>query len=378
MKQRQDGADVSSVEKISDCIKELNGKIALGADGYVDEVWRIIETRTSRSEFTLHNKMKNLGEEIVKCGEGGFALEVIRKRRSYGGFTGNTGNALGCLGLWPVMIGMYGEDAIDPVYEKLSDKCELISLGSPGICQVFEFEDGKIMFPYIEPIIDFDWEALQGNAEFERIGEIFLESDIIAWGYWSSMPNFDEVVSKICENYVVAGRCKTMFFDFADFRKRDKKSLLHTLDYLANLNKIVPMVLSLNENEGELLFSYYGKTFDEMKMEKSLVDIREEIGISEIIVHTPHIAAAAHEIEGYAQAQNDYCPNPVITAGAGDTFNGGYIAAILGRLGLKERLIMANGTTSFYVSNGYAPSKADLIAKINSHQTTFNEGGCQS
>jgi hypothetical protein len=363
----------NAVKKISDSFKELKGNITLGIDGYIDEVWQIVEERAGLDEYTLYNKMKNFGEAIVKCRDGGFAQEIVRIRRSYGGFTGNTGNALGRLGVNPVMIGMYGENAIDPVFEQLNDKCELISLGAAAICHIYEFEDGKIMFPHLEKILSFNWGDLQNNVEFNKIEEIFLNSDIIALGYWSSMPSFDELVSKVCENYVEEGRCKKMFFDFADIRKRDKKSLLYTLDCLVELNKIVPMTLSLNENEAELLFSYYGRDFDERQLEKSLVDVRKKINIEEIVVHTPYVAAASNEKEGFAKARNRYCHNPVITAGAGDTFNGGYLAATLGMLSVWERLITANATTAFYVRKGYAPSIADLITEINN--MTFRENG---
>ena len=355
-----------TIKKITACIKELEGNITLGIDGYVDEVWRVVQARANLSEFTLYRNMKALGEAIVKCGDGGFAQEVIKTRRSYGGFTGNTGNALGCLGIKPVMLGMYGKDSIDSVFERFHTLCDLISLGDPATCLIFEFEDGKLMYPCMEALLGFNWEVMHDYAGFNRVEEILLNSEIIALGYWSSMPAFDEVVTKVCESYVEKGRCQKMFFDFADFRKRDRSSLERTLKVLAKLNEIVPMTLSLNENEAELLFSYHSEEFDERHLERALINLRKKIGISEIVVHTPHIAASSHDKEGFAEAQNRYCPNPVITAGAGDTFNGGYLAASLGMLDIQERLITANATTAFYVRNGYAPGTNELIAELES------------
>jgi sugar/nucleoside kinase (ribokinase family) len=52
------------------------------------------------------------------------------------------------------------------------------------------------------------------------------------------------------------------------------------------------------------------------------------------------------------------------TAGAGDTFNGGYLCASLGDLPLKQRLVIANATTSFFVTHATAPTKAELLAQI--------------
>ena len=356
----------ATAKKITECFEGLTGNITLGIDGYVDEVWQIVESRIDKDNYVLLGKMKDLGEMIVKCGDGGLAREVVRKRRTYGGFTGNTGKALGRLGINPIMIGMFGKDTIDPVFEQFCEICNLVSLGDPAICHVFEFEDGKVMFPYIKAILDLNWQNLINIIGIDRVKEVFLNSDIIALGYWSSMPSFDELVSKLCESYIKGGRCRQMFFDFADIKKRDKKALEYTLESLAALNKIVPMTLSLNEKEAELLFSYYDEDFNETHLEKTVTRVRDQIGLNEIVVHTPHIAAAVNATEGSVAVEHRYCQNPVITAGAGDTFNGGYIAAALGGLDLKERLIVANATTGFYISKGYAPNKNDLINEIES------------
>jgi len=53
-----------------------------------------------------------------------------------------------------------------------------------------------------------------------------------------------------------------MFFDFADIRKRDRRSLDTTLAKLAELNARAPMTLSLNENEAQQLFANFSEPFD--------------------------------------------------------------------------------------------------------------------
>jgi len=351
--------DSKTAERIAEGLGNLNGKITLGIDGFVDEVWQVIKVRTGPGEYVLFDKMKELGEAIVQCETGGFSPEIIRKRRSYGGFTGNTGLALGRLGLNPAMIGTYGKNGIDPAFEILADSCELFSIGDPCPIYIYEFEDGKMMFADIDALQDYEWDAF--IKDLGRFEKILLGSDIIALGYWSCIHAFDELVTKICENFIEGGRCKKMFFDFADLRKRDGEALRNSLECLAELNKKVPMIWSLNENEAAQLYSHFGEVFDETKLEETIARIRGKTGLSELVIHTPYAAAVSNEEEGVAAVKQNHCPNPVKTVGAGDTFNAGYMAACLCGFGAAERLITANAATRFYVSNGYPPEVNDII-----------------
>jgi len=80
--------------RIKDYFDQLEGKITLGLDGFVDEVWQVLSKRTSRADYILFDRMRDFAKSVYDCGEGGYANEIIRKRRFYGGFTANTGKAL--------------------------------------------------------------------------------------------------------------------------------------------------------------------------------------------------------------------------------------------------------------------------------------------
>ena len=51
-------------------------------------------------------------------------------------------------------------------------------------------------------------------------------------------------------------------------------------------------------------------------------------------------------------------------AGAGDSFNGGFLCASLGNLPLKERLVVANAVAAFFVNRATGPNKDELLAQI--------------
>jgi len=360
-----------NVERISNYFDNLEGQITLGIDGFVDEVWQVLSKRTNRTDYKLFDKMRDFAKSVHDCGEGGYANEIIRKRRSYGGFTANTGKAVGKLGGNPTLIGMFGKESVDQVFREFQETYVAISVADPAICQIFEFTDGKLMLPYIEETMDFNWSTLIAALPDKKLAKA-LDADIVAIGYWSQIPAFDDLIVKLCENYLITGRCRRMFFDFADIRKRDQQSLEHTLKILADLNPQMPMTLSLNEHEAALLFSYYGRNFNWEKSENAEKDVdyvRQRTGLDELIVHTPYFAVASTINEGTAIVLQQYCKNPIITTGAGDNFNGGYLAASLGQgqLSLEERLFVGNATTGFYIKNGYSPNKVDLISEMRSN-----------
>lgn len=354
------------IEKVINYAENLHGKIILGIDGFIDQVWQVVETRLSSSEYILIDKMKKFGELIVNRGNGGMANEIISKRRSCGGFTANTGKALCNLDLNPVMLAMYGKDRIDPIFDEFYEKCTVLSVGDPVISNVLEFTDGKIMMPHLNDLLSFQWSDLVSSLGHRALSERFKDADIVSLGYWSNMPKFDEIITEINNNFFKEKCPKRMFFDFANIKKRSVEAINDTFLLLGDLNNKIPMTLSLNEHEAALLFSYYDEAISEdvEGVGETAFSIRERLNLDEIIIHTQHYAVAASASEGIGISIQDYCENPVITTGAGDTFNGGYIATCLGKLNINERLAVANATTRFYVMNGFPPSREQLIEEI--------------
>ena len=357
-------AEHIDINKISDYFQNVHGNITLGIDGYIDEVWQLLDSRAGLGDYTVCQKMKSFGERIVSRGEGGITIEIVSKRKSCGGFTGNTSRAVSGLGLRPTIIGMYGRGSVNPVFAEMESGGNLISIGEPAVSHIYEFEDGKVMLPYIQSILELDWDSLTEALGEQTLFDIYGSSDIFALGYWSSMHAFDEIVLNLCKKS--KKKPKKMFYDFGDVTKREPESLLKTLSLLGELDSYVPMALSLNEHEADSLFACYGESFplDGYAAEKGVSAIRARIGISELIVHTPYFAVMSSAEEGGVTAVQAHCERPVRTTGAGDTFNGGYLTAGLGGLNAYERLAAANAATSCYVKRGNCPDCGQLVDEM--------------
>lgn len=160
---------------------------------------------------------------------------------------------------------------------------------------------------------------------------------------------------------------RRMFFDFADIKKKSSESFLRSLELIKPFNAKIPMTFSLNEHEVFELFSRIGVARPELApapVAAALTEARGKIGFDELVVHTPEFAAASSAAEGEAHAIQDRQTKVVRLAGAGDSFNGGYLCASLGNLPLRNRLVMANAAAAFFVTHATGPDRDQLLAQI--------------
>lgn len=350
-----------------DYLNKVSGNILLGCDGFVDEVYEIVEVRNSLSDFTAMDRLRKFGELIVERADGGVGVEIVHKRRCEGGFAINTGRVAGMLGLHPKLVGLFGAKKIDPAFTPFAEICELISLGDPALTLAFEFNDGKVLMSDLKTVANLTWGDLNTHFGEAKLKQLFADVDILGLGYWSLTPDFDNLLTGFVTQYEGGTPPKRLFLDFADIKKKSADSFSSSLDLITKYNEIIPMTLSMNEHEVLELFSRVGvkaPNSEPAAMPASLAVARGKVGLDELIVHTPSFAAATSSQDGEAYAMQNTQTEVIRTAGAGDTFNGGYLCASLGELSVKQRLAIGNAATAFFVTHANPPTKEELIAQL--------------
>jgi len=355
------------MKKYTDFLHQLRGKILLGCDGFVDETYEIVEVRKGPAEFTAMKRLKQFGELLVERAVGGVGVELVPKRRCEGGFGINTGRVAACLGLKPCLPGLYGRQSIDPAYLEFQEICHLVSLGDPALTIALEFSDGKVLMSNLEAVSNLSWEHFKTHFGKEELKKLFAGVDILGLGYWSLTANFDGLFLGFMEQYETMTPPRRMFFDFADIKKKSSESFVKSLELIKSYNHKIPMTFSLNEHEVLELCARVGVPRPELTpaaIAATLTVVRQKIGFDELVVHTPDFAAASNAREGEAYAIQEHQKNVIRLAGAGDSFNGGFLCASLGDLPLKARLVVANAVTAFFVTHATGPTKEQLLAQI--------------
>jgi len=356
-----------NMQEYRDYIAHLSGKILLGCDGFVDETYQLVDVRRSPTDFRPMEKLKVFGELLVKRADGGVGLEIVAKRRCEGGFGINTGRVPAILGLHPILPGLYGRSEIDPAFREFESICSMESLGDPALTLAFEFADGKLLMSDLSRVSNLSWEQFEAHFGEEKLRGMFADVDILGLGYWSLTANFDGLLKGFMSQYTDRRPPRRMFFDFADIKKKSAESFLNSLELIRSYSDRIPMTFSLNEHEVMELFLRIGveePEYTPAAIAAALAAAREKTGFDELVVHTPDFAAASSASEGEAWALQDRQSNVIRLAGAGDSFNGGYLCASLGSLPLKKRLVFANATTAFFVTHATTPTREELIVQI--------------
>jgi hypothetical protein len=355
------------MKRYSDYLNNLSGTILLGCDGFVDETYEIVQERKSQTEFTAMKNLKMFGELLVERADGGVGVELVPKRRCEGGFGINSGRIAAILGLKPRLPGLYGSPTIDPAFTEFEDICEIHSLGDPALTIALEFGDGKVLMSNLEAVSSLTWGDFENFFTPEQLKELFTGVDILGLGYWSLTADFDGFFQGFMQQYETITPPRRMVFDFADIKKKSSESFIKSLDLIRAYNHKIPMTFSLNEHEVLELCSRVGierPVLNPATIGSTLKVAREKIGFDELIVHTPEFAAASSATDGEAYAIQERQTNVIRSAGAGDSFNGGYMCASLGDLRIKERLVIANAATAFFVTHATGPTREELLAQI--------------
>ena len=159
------------------------------------------------------------------------------------------------------------------------------------------------------------------------------------------------------------------FVDLADPAKRTEEDLRAALDALVALQAHADVILGLNGSEARQVVDVLGGSWsgDHESTESAregAVFIRQQLGLSYVMVHLVGSAAAATSEESVA-VPGFKCPNPVITTGAGDHFNAGFFSSLLAGLPLDHCCTVGGATSGYYVRNALPPSRQHLIDFLN-------------
>jgi sugar/nucleoside kinase (ribokinase family) len=353
-------------------------RVLVGFDGFLDSITSVVGTRRSMApdDYEPMRTIETLAARIAAAGGGRSTNIELRERELRAGGNGPLlAGALSGQAARVTLIGALGADSAEPVhpaYEPLLERCEqTISIAPSARTDALEFDDGKIMFNWSANLDPIDWPFLVERVGLERLRALCAQSDVLATINWTNLGGLPSIWRGLRDEILTPmDRPPTVFVDLSDPAKRTDESVRAMLDDLRSLNDAAPLTLGLNFSEANRLSALrlgesVPRTREPAEMEHASASLREALGLSGVLIHTRGTVAGA-EASGTASVRTRLVERPVLSTGAGDHFNGGYLGARARGLGLAHALACGCDTASTYVGTGRTPDLATLLEVLES------------
>lgn len=363
MTQSRSDICASASRKLADAdVKKL--RAVVGLDGFVDEIIEVVDKRQNAASYDRIHTIGQLAQKIAGAAGESSNYELVVTQQKLGGNGPIMANALAAMGQSVTYIGNLGFPTVHPVFNELTARAEVISIGEACHTDALEFLDGKILLGKLTPAGEVNWANIIARVGKERLHNIAREAQLIATVNWTMLPHMTAIWSHLLSE--VLGQlppAKRFFFvDLADPEKRTVDDLRAAMAMLQQFQPFAHVVLGLNLKEATQVAEATGLPRagnPESAIEQTARALREKLKIGTVVIHPRRGAAAANEKES-ATFEGPFVAQPMISTGAGDHFNAGFISGQMLGLSLVESLCMGTATSGYYVRTAISPSIAQL------------------
>ncbi|CAN5619279.1 hypothetical protein BH10BAC2_BH10BAC2_45420 [soil metagenome] len=350
----------------------LSKKVTAGFDGFVDTIVRVIKNKEDKNKPEFFNTTNDFGKYITEKSGSSFSLEYEEINTKLGGNMPITSNALARMGIRVNCVGALGYPQVHPVFNNLSSNCKPYSFTNPGIAVAYEFTDGKIILSQMQELNRLEWEELKNIIGIDTLINLYKESDLLGIFNWSEIDTstniWKGILTDVLPYYKRAGEKQTVFFDLSDCSKRSDEAIKEMLSLIKEFSNYRKVILSVNKNEFRCISEVLFGRETEYSFENNGSKIYERTGVDILLLHSSKETIILSKNQS-CKANSFFVTDLVISTGAGDNFNAGFITAQLLGLDLESSLIFANAMAAIYIQSGISAEMKDVINFLESKQS---------
>lgn len=339
----------------------------VGLDGFVDQIVRVVDMRTSADEYTPIATIGQYASRLAAAAGKSTNVELVTQQVKLGGNGPLMGEALGRLGARLNYVGSVGAPDMDPTFLPLRNYGEVTPIARPGVTIAAEFDDGKIMHGRMEGLREVTFDNLvAGSGGADALRDAIAAADVMALVNWTMLPHMTSILRSVrpMMRGLAEKAPRVIFFDLCDPAKRPVEDLADAVEVMASFStEHTTAILGLNEAESEQVARAVGVDPGDNTAEALIHRARtiaEKIAISEVVIHPTRLAGAWGR-EGSGHIHGPFCRAPKLTTGAGDHFNGGYVFGRTIGLSPADALVVGKATSGFYVRNCRGPAAEELV-----------------
>ncbi len=331
-----------------------NLSFLIGFDGFIDNIYRVVESRKNAKECTFMQKMHDFSDRVIQASHKSTNIELVCEDTRLGGNGPILASSLLALGTTVSLIGALGYPKIDPIFHSLEKGCkECITVGPAGHTDALEFNDGKLLLGKHTSILTIDEHLILERVGKAKLINLLENSKIFASANWTmifGLTAFWKLLDELLPTF--SKKPEWMFVDIADPAKRLDSDIKEAIETLSTLQKHLKVVLGLNVAEAE-------RVAHVMNTKPDAKSIQRALNIEQVVIHAIEEAESASSND-YAHVQGPHVKKPRITTGGGDNFNAGYMVGLGLGLNLYDCLTLATHTSGYYVEFAKSPSLHEL------------------
>lgn len=345
-------------------------KAAVGFDGYID---RIFQVGRHDEDHRYIETMEQFSAYILEKAGKSCSLNLRRKDEKIGGNMPNYASCLSRLGIDVGCVGALGWPEVHPLFAEGLSGCRLLSVSEPGISDVLEFRDGKVMLAQNGEIDHLDYQRLISRGGGARVSSLFADADLISFLNWSEMREASSIWRGLAEEITGSSAGDVpMLVDFSDCSGKSREAILELTGILAIYRRHFRLYISLNLNEAEQLALGLGL---EAGTPEALAErLFRHFAPQVMVIHLVNGCIYRSGTEA-GFVPNSMVAEPRILTGGGDNFNAGFSFGILLELEMPKALLLGNAVAGYYVTHGHSPDRGQLVRWLGEYHTTEATGG---
>lgn len=342
---------ITILDKLSE--KDINFKVFLGFDGFIDKIYKPIKTKTRDTTIPFRTLTEFSGY-VGEKGDRSCSVDIEPLQEKIGGNMPIVANALGNLGCKAICLGAMGYPEIERIFTAMNPNCTLISVTNPGYCYALEFEESKLMLATNAHIDYLNYRKIIDAVSETSLIEYFEQSDAFAFLNWGELINSNDIWENIYARIIPKcgfDRRKTMLVDFSDFSKRTDDEVEKMLGILEGYSRFFDVTVSVNENELGLLLEKlqlgpYNDTSD-----GQIIALWERLKSKHLVVHLLDTTKYVKDSK-VCSMEKEVVKEPKIITGAGDHFNAGLLFGLLLDMSIEDAIRIGSELSCLYVRDG--------------------------
>lgn len=333
-------------------------QLVIGFDGYIDRILKPIH-KTSLTGATYFDTLHSFSSYLLNKSNNSCAIQADLIETRFGGNAPLLTKTLRNLVKDVTLIGMLGDlNKIDNVFVSSLGKGINYSFMDPVETQALEFSDAKLFLsvrPQKPPK-----NILKKILSMISDPSVFTTADVLVLVNWGELDFSHELWGQIYNKFIaqdILNKSQHIFIDTAALTRHSTKRILELCTLLVKLNLKRSVTLALNANELKTICKAI-KVNDEIKLFNKLK-------VDTLVCHSKKQSQMFTQQGNYI-VEVKQISSPVISTGAGDNFNAGYIYSILKNKSNIEKLKIANACSHYYMKKGFPVHNASELEKYMS------------